>query len=585
MGKAKYVLKNSSFRWVECQFEALRRCPRSERHLKRCLQALPRSLDETYERMLLNIHEDSYEEARRILTLLCFSSRPLKVLELLHGVAVDLKGPAHLDQESLLEGADDLREICPGLIDFGFEADRHVDSTSPEVTVRIAHFSVQEYLESDRIRQQKAAFFAMSSISAHQEIATICCAYLLEPGLSDGPLVPAKLVEFPLARFAAQFWYHHYQMGTEATAQLRALIVDMFKQQHDSFTTWVKLHDFIHEPRNTRVSFECASDDIAPALYYASLLGLDWVIHEMLLAEKANGCKVENIVNAPGGPYGNALQAASYRGHVETVKILLKNGAEVNAPGRNFGTALQAASHRGRIKTVTILLEKGADVHAQGGFIDVNLQSCAPGTGVWFLQGSEFARWKLEPNSFLWLRGLPGSGKTVLCASIVQNLEDEAKFNPSLLYSFFNFHDEEKQFLEVAIKSLIAQLYSKQKRSRQPITELLVSCKDGHQQPKIESLCTAFEAMLQLVGETWIVLDALDECSDRERSGLLLHLKQWLAIPHTNVHLLVTSRPEPWIQSAPQDWAIDGNILSFPRVNDEEMTASLIGSHTSKTRG
>jgi hypothetical protein len=73
------------FRWVECQFESLKRCPRSESHLEWCLKSLPRSLDETYERILCGIDEGSIEEAQRILTLLCFSSRPLTVQEVIDG--------------------------------------------------------------------------------------------------------------------------------------------------------------------------------------------------------------------------------------------------------------------------------------------------------------------------------------------------------------------------------------------------------------------------------------------------------------------------------------------------------------------
>ncbi|KAF2100833.1 hypothetical protein NA57DRAFT_54907 [Rhizodiscina lignyota] len=302
------------FRWVDCQFEALRRCPRSKHHLEQCLRSLPRSLDETYERMLLSIDEESYEEARRILMLLCFSSRPLKVSEVLHGIAVDLGEQACLNRDRLLEGTDDLCEICSGLIDFGFEAkegvDSNTDSTSLEVTVRIAHFSVQEYLESARIRQHNARFFAMTSISAHQEIATICCVYLLEPELSKGQLTPEKLVELPLAHFAAQFWYHHYQKAKNTTKQLHELIIEIFLQ-HNSFVKWVRLHDLADRPWVTEVRFERTSDDIAPALYYASFLGLDWIIHEILRAGIATGRKGEDIVNAQGGYYGNALQAAS----------------------------------------------------------------------------------------------------------------------------------------------------------------------------------------------------------------------------------------------------------------------------------
>src|SRR5689334_17594509 len=54
-----------SFRWVECQFEALKRCPGSSYHLDQCLKSLPRNLDQTYERMLDSIEKESVEEARR----------------------------------------------------------------------------------------------------------------------------------------------------------------------------------------------------------------------------------------------------------------------------------------------------------------------------------------------------------------------------------------------------------------------------------------------------------------------------------------------------------------------------------------
>src|SRR5256885_12669612 len=57
-------------------------------------------------------------------------------------------------------------------------------------------------------------------------------------------------------------------------------------------------------------------------------------------------------VNAQGGDYGNALHAASYRGHEKVVELLLDAGADVNAQGGNFGTALQAASSKNHEKVV-----------------------------------------------------------------------------------------------------------------------------------------------------------------------------------------------------------------------------------------
>ena len=72
-------------------------------------------------------------------------------------------------------------------------------------------------------------------------------------------------------------------------------------------------------------------------------------------------------VNAEGGKYGNALQAASFRGNSVIVKLLLENGAEVNAKGGMFGNALQAALYIHNEAIVKLLLENGAEVNAEGG--------------------------------------------------------------------------------------------------------------------------------------------------------------------------------------------------------------------------
>ncbi|KAH7186509.1 hypothetical protein DER44DRAFT_802474, partial [Fusarium oxysporum] len=59
-------------------------------------------------------------------------------------------------------------------------------------------------------------------------------------------------------------------------------------------------------------------------------------------------------INAQGGEYCNALQAALYFGNLEIVQLLLDNGADVNAQ------TLQAASRGGNPEIVQLLNLDGA---------------------------------------------------------------------------------------------------------------------------------------------------------------------------------------------------------------------------------
>ena len=72
-------------------------------------------------------------------------------------------------------------------------------------------------------------------------------------------------------------------------------------------------------------------------------------ISQLLIDEGAD-------VNAQGGEYGNALQAASFGGDETIAKLLVDNGADVNAQGGYFGNALQAALYTGHKKIAKLLI-------------------------------------------------------------------------------------------------------------------------------------------------------------------------------------------------------------------------------------
>ena len=100
----------------------------------------------------------------------------------------------------------------------------------------------------------------------------------------------------------------------------------------------------------TSINFRRTLDDIPAPVYYASLLGLDQALHDLVNNEQLESTKIRALsptsrssvsknINAQGGRYGNALQAASGRGHEKAVQTLLDKGADVNAQGGEYGNA------------------------------------------------------------------------------------------------------------------------------------------------------------------------------------------------------------------------------------------------------
>ena len=300
------------FRWVECQFRALSYC-RSKRQLDKALVSLPQGLDETYKRMLLNIQEVSVQDAKRILTLLCCAKRPLTVAELIDATAVELEDEPRLNPDGRLPGEDSIREVCPGLVEFDVRRDG-------DTTVRIAHFSVQEYLESERIPAD-AAKFGVTRLEANAEIASICLTYLLEPALLTEPIE-----EYPLAPYAAETWHDHFREGDKSKYSVEKQVLRLFRTSGGEFQKWVRTWN-VDEPHGY------ISRNIPSPVYYASLLGISSVLTK-LLCESSSTSIVSalsaeesfELVNARGGRYGSALQAASARGHEQVVKLLLDNG-------------------------------------------------------------------------------------------------------------------------------------------------------------------------------------------------------------------------------------------------------------------
>jgi hypothetical protein len=177
-----------------------------------------------------------------------------------------------------------------------------------------------------------------------------------------------------------------------------------------------------------------------------------------------------------------------------------------------------------------------------------------PGTGLWLLEDRSFTRWKVTSASRLWLHGIPGCGKTILSSAVIEHVFQYCSDNPAtaIAYFYFDFNDAQKQDPELMLRSLLCQLLERVTTTSESIETLASLCRNKQQQPSQQALMTLMEHVIQEFAQVYIVIDALDECT--QRSELMDLLKILLKSQPPNLHLLVTSRKERDIELLLQPW-------------------------------
>lgn len=244
-------------------------------------------------------------------------------VEILAGL-VTLERTELNDEDSDYGGDDDFGSDMPDSEDGSTGIAPPIERVREDAKVRLAHFSVKEYLESKRVLQSNAKDFYLESAKEHEFLAQSCLTYLMHySGSDEKTSTKQDLRVFPLLEYAARSWFYHASLQQCGEVSRETSLLSSEGTKHD----WL----LIHQPdRSWARPFE-GLKGIAPGLYYASCMGLERAVGELL--------KIGADVNVQGGTYGNALQAASAGGHEKVVSILMNGGADVNVQGGDYGNA------------------------------------------------------------------------------------------------------------------------------------------------------------------------------------------------------------------------------------------------------
>ncbi|KAK0123929.1 hypothetical protein ONS95_008919 [Cadophora gregata] len=190
-------------------------------------------------------------------------------------------------------------------------------------------------------------------------------------------------------------------------------------------------------------------------------------------------------------------------------------------------------------------------------------------TGTWLLRSKQYENWLTSPKSFLWLYGIPGSGKTVLCSTLVEQLLLYCKNMPqsAIVYFYFDFNDAGKRDVTSLIRSLITQLSAWTKATPIVLLEAYKSYQSGNLSDDDESLAIVLRNLVLTFENVYIVFDALDESSDCDGILQLMHtMKDWKL---SRLHILATSRQLTGIEESLTGLVTDKICLQDAEMNED----------------
>jgi len=395
------------FRWVFCQLEVLRHCfPSSVRGV---LSELPESLDEMYERILQQIPNPNRVHAHQLLQCLVVAARPLTVEELVEVLAIDFSGTGMTPtMDENLRWDDNERDVlsaCSSLITI-------VDRWGSRL-VQFSHFSVKEFLTSDRLAASTVdtlRYYYIRLEDAHMMMAKVCLSVLLQ---LENHMDKQTIRSYLLSQYAGKHFGNHVEFES-VIPSIGDRVDKLLDKDEPHFYTWVWLQIGDWDPDNwhnskmdwnmmnhfrSPITQYCGTKPKHPSrlppLYYVAALGHLGLARHLILKcpqdldiKDDQGCTLLHIAVLAGEERVSQLLIehsmdldtkdtiswtpccmVAYMALAKATRMLLGRGeplkGRLNARDKNGWTPLHFASQCGHSGIAQLLLKVGADMDAQ----------------------------------------------------------------------------------------------------------------------------------------------------------------------------------------------------------------------------
>lgn len=260
-------------------------------------------------------------------------------------------------------------------------------------------------------------------------------------------------------------------------------------------------------------------------------------VEEILRREIKNLTATQKIVGIANKAVANSLTAR--RSAAELLRILNSTPQEIRHIQKTVDTLViyeQDSQHKEILQWLTTInpSENHNDARKQH----------ADSTGGWLLEEDLFMQWQDIPGSLLWLHGIAGCGKTVICSNVIQHLQCycQTSVDANLAYFYFDFADQtnSKRRAEGFLRSVIRQLSTP--KLPKAVKTLYEENNYGSYIASESALQDTLKSLFQQESAFFIVIDALDECIEKQEVLEMVKLiREWGS---RNTRIMITSRRE-----------------------------------------
>jgi hypothetical protein len=176
------------------------------------------------------------------------------------------------------------------------------------------------------------------------------------------------------------------------------------------------------------------------------------------------------------------------------------------------------------------------------------------GTGNWFLLDPIYQSWTKSSCGTLVCPGVPGAGKTIMAALIIEeHLRTARSPQHPIAFIYYSYRSRDQQTLRHTLETILRQIVTVLPEIPESVNRLFSYTPSTHEVRSI------LQGLLYNCQQLTIVIDALDECHDYTRTDVL----SWIAELRLGVAVRFMATTRDFYANTSHDIFHDQPLLEF----------------------